>query len=342
MRIVSPLLKHVVYPGLSWSGYLRRSASAGPAVVTYHGILPPGYEVRDPVLDGHLVLPEAFVRQIRLLKSKYNVISPEEFLHWREGELRLPPQSVLLTCDDGLLNTLTEMLPLVRELDVPFLFFVTGGSLANQPSMLWYEQLFLWLLEAGKKISQVRALWREMIRKLSAFDEGARNQILQDMRTQLGISDDFESEYSQNQAVRRRFFMLNLAEFRELADAGMTIGAHTLSHPMLSQMPEDLALQEISQSRAGLQAALGKPVWALAYPFGNLEAVSAREPELAERAGFRCAFMNVEGGVGAGWFAFPRIHVSSTTTAAELEAHVSGFYRTVREKYLQADVGVSA
>jgi hypothetical protein len=111
---------------------------------------------------------------------------------------------------------------------------------------------------------------------------------------------------------------------------------------MLSRMPEDLALQEISESRAGLQAALGKTAWALAYPFGNSEAVSAREPELAVRAGFRCAFMNVEGGAGAGWFAFPRIHVSSTTTAAELEAHVSGFYRSVREKYLHADVGVSA
>jgi peptidoglycan/xylan/chitin deacetylase (PgdA/CDA1 family) len=358
MRVISPLLKHVVYPGLSRSGYLRRSASGGPAVVTYHGILPPGYEVRDPVLDGHLVTAEAFVSQLRLLKSKYNVISPQEFLQWREGELRLPPRAVLLTCDDGLLNTLTDMLPLVRDFDVPFLFFVTGGSLAKQSSMLWYERLFLWMLEGREKVSfaapwgacnaqgqeQKRRLWREMIRRLSAFDAGARNQILEDMRTQLGISEDFESEYSQNQANRRRFFMLNVAELRELADAGMTIGAHTVSHPMLSPMPEDLALQEISQSRAGLEAALGKPVWALAYPFGNSEAVSAREPELAKRAGFRCAFMNVEDATSNGnkdmALAFPRIHVSSTTTPAELEAHVSGFYRAVREKYLQSDVGV--
>ena len=360
MRVISPLLKHVVYPGLSRSGYLRRSARGGPAVVTYHGILPPGYEVRDPALDGHLVTAAAFTAQIRLLKSKYNVISPEEFLQWREGELRLSPRAVLLTCDDGLLNTLTDMLPLVQEFRAPFLFFVTGSSLAKMSSMLWYEQVFLWLLAARQKVSfaahwgacnaqgqeQKRALWWEMIRKLSAFDAGARNQILEDMRTQLGISVDLESEYSQNQANRRRFFMLNVAELRQLADAGMTIGAHTLSHPMLSQMPEDVALQEMSQSRAQLQATLGKPVWALAYPFGNADAVSAREPELAKRAGFRCAFMNVEdanrNSNEDAWLAFPRIHVSSTTTPAELEAHVSGFYRTVREKYLHSDVGVSA
>ena len=356
MRLISPLLKHVVYPGLSWSGFLRRSASGGPAVITYHGILPPGYVVRDPALDGHLVAAEAFAAQIRLLKSKYNIISPAEFLLWREGELRLPPRSVLLTCDDGLLNTLTDMLPLVLDFRVPFLFFVTGASLTDQSSVLWYERVFLWLLQAREKISfgapwgachaegrqQKRALWQEMVRKLSAFEAVARDRILEDMRTQLGISQDFESEYSQNQPARRRFFMLKVTELRELADAGMTIGAHTLSHPMLSKLPEELAWQEISKSRAELEVALGKPVWALAYPFGNAEAVSAREPELAERAGFRCAFMNVEDSVNSQWFAFPRIHVSSTTTAAELEAHVSGFYRAVRHKYLHSGAGATA
>jgi peptidoglycan/xylan/chitin deacetylase (PgdA/CDA1 family) len=356
MRVISPLLKHLVYPGLSKSGYLRWSARGGPSIVTYHGILPEGYAVRDPALDGHLVSAEAFLSQVRFLKSKYDLISPDQFSLWCEGRLELSPRAVLLTCDDGLLNTLTDMLPMARDLDVPILFFVTGGSLVNRSSMLWYEQMCLWLLEAGEKISvltpwgarraegrgQALGLWREMIKKLSALDADARTQTLEDMRTQLGISGDFESDYSRDQATRRRFFMLNLAQLRELADAGMTVGAHTLSHPMLSQMPEDAALQEMSESRTQLEAVLGKAVWALAYPFGNSEAVSAREPKLAKRAGYKCAFMNVEDGRGCDRFAFPRIHVTSATTTAELEAHVSGFYGSVRGKYLRSSVGVSA
>jgi peptidoglycan/xylan/chitin deacetylase (PgdA/CDA1 family) len=317
--------------------------------------LPKGYEVRDATLDGHLVTADAFVRQVHLLKAKYNVISPEEFLQWREGKPRLPPRAVLLTCDDGLLNTLTDMLPLAQELDVRLLFFVTGNSLTSQSSMLWYEKAFLWLLEARRRISfsapwgecaaegrgQIVALWREMIRKLSALAEGDRNQALEDIRTQLGIAGDFESEYSRKEAARRRFFMLNLTQVREMENAGMTIGAHTLSHPMLSQMSEKLAWEEISKSRDRIEAELGKVVWALAYPFGNAEAVSAREPGLAERAGFRCAFMNVEDGAAGGWFAFPRIHVSSSMALAELEAHVSGFYRRARDRYA-ATAGVPA
>ena len=354
MRIISPLLKHVVYPGLSRSGYLRRSARGGPVVLTYHGILPQGYAAHDSALDGHLITADAFRRQLRLLKSKYNVISPEQFLQWCDGELELPPRAVLLTCDDGLLNTLTDMLPIVRELEVPFLIFVTGASLSDQSSILWYEELYLWFIEAGEKFSlrvpwvaevchvqgraQILLLWQELIRKLSALDAGARSQGLQEVRTQLGISHGWESEYAQNEAQRRRFFMLNVTELRELANAGMTIGAHTLTHPMLSQMPEHLAFQEISQSRAQLGQLLGSEVWALAFPFGGPDAVSVREPELARRAGFKCAFVNIESNTCDNRFGFPRIHVSAGMNLAEFEAHVSGFYRSIRERDVQAGV----
>ena len=40
MSLISPLLKRVVYPGLAKVGYLRRRNGVGPAVVTYHGVLP--------------------------------------------------------------------------------------------------------------------------------------------------------------------------------------------------------------------------------------------------------------------------------------------------------------
>src|SRR5438067_9423407 len=126
MRIISPLLKHVVYPGLSKSGYLRRSATVGPTVITYHGVLPKGYEARDLALDGHLITAEAFTLQLRLLKREYNIIAPEQFLSWIDNKAQLPPRAMLLTCDDGLINSVTDMLPLIHELKVPFLFFITG------------------------------------------------------------------------------------------------------------------------------------------------------------------------------------------------------------------------
>src|ERR1700688_2543846 len=141
MRFVSPLLKKVIYPCLAGTGYLRGRASVGDfCVVTYHGVLPAGYEVTDPDQDGGLVSAEAFRRQLRLLKSRYHVVAPEEVLAWaREGRV-LPKRSVLLTCDDGLLNTLTDMVPVLREENLSCLFFVLGTSSEQTSQMLWYEE----------------------------------------------------------------------------------------------------------------------------------------------------------------------------------------------------------
>lgn len=348
MRIVSPLLKHVLYPTLSRARILRRPSDAGPAVLTYHGILPAGYTRRDAAIDGHLIGSDEFRAHLRFLKSRWNVIAPEQFRLWCDGQAKLPARSVLLTCDDGLLNTVTDMLPIIRDFDLPFLFFITGASTSEQAAMLWYERLYLWLAQvgtvsiripwraqayAGKNKQQRHSLWQELIGKLSSFEAGARESILDQMRIQIGISEGWEWEYSQNEPSRRRFFMLNRADLQKLADAGATIGAHTLSHPMLSRMSDDLAFHEISESRTQLENAIGREIWAFAYPFGTPKSASVRDAALARRAGFTCSFMNTENTRG-GNFMLPRIHVGAGMGVTELQAHLSGLHRALQEKFV--------
>src|SRR3974390_1729208 len=130
MRFVSPLLKRVIYPALSGTGYLRHYAERGNfCIVTYHGVRPDGYVSIDPVLDGGLVTSDAFRSQLCFLKSHYCVGSPDEVLVWLQGKGDLPHRAVLLTCDDGLGNVVSEMLPILEQEEVRCLFFVTGDSL---------------------------------------------------------------------------------------------------------------------------------------------------------------------------------------------------------------------
>lgn len=63
-----------------------------------------------------------------------------------------------------------------------------------------------------------------------------------------------------------------------------------------------------------------------------------------EQAGFRCAFMNAGGGFGAkiagakiNRFALPRVHVTAEMSLAEFEAHISGFYRSLRKRLIGGD-----
>ena len=353
MKFVSPLLKHVVYPGLARTGYLSRNAGVGPVVVTYHGILSEEYQIINFVLDGNFVSADSFRRQLRLLKDRYNVISPEQFLLWCQSKQPLPPRSLLLTCDDGLQNVLTDMVPILQEFGFSCLFFITGASLEDIPSMLWYDELYLMMVAAPETLTwdfpqlgihvcatgrqEKHSLWWSLVQKLSQFDSANRRKTLDQMRADWGLPEHWDAVYRDHPVLRSRFFTLGLAELRQLSAFGMSIGAHTFSHPMLSQLPSELAWSEISEPRHTLEKALGQPIWAMAYPFGDPASVGQREMEMAERAGYSCAFINQEGSLDMvnGRFALPRVHVTGEMHLGEFEAHVSGFYQRLRH-YLGA------
>jgi peptidoglycan/xylan/chitin deacetylase (PgdA/CDA1 family) len=358
MKLLSALLKQVVYPGLSKSGYLNRVPSTGPAVLTYHGVLPAEYKIVDPELDGNLVSADSFRHQLRFLKDQYNVISPEQFLLWSETGHELPPRSVLLTCDDGLRNCLFEMLPILQEFEFKCLFFVTGASLSRAPTMLWYEELYLIFLAAPETLSsELLALglqaeasrqekhlsWRDLIRRFSQYDLEQRKTLLRKLRTQLGLSEQWDSQYREDRALSRRFLVLNEFELHRLAQAGMCMGAHTLSHPMLSQTSAEEGWSEISQSKNDLERVLGQKIWALAYPFGDSSSVTSRELQMAKRAGYKAAFFNVGGTMGGQTpkFALPRIHITAAMSLAEFAAHISGFHRSLQERFGSANLSAA-
>ena len=54
-----------------------------------------------------------------------------------------------------------------------------------------------------------------------------------------------------------------------MRNAGMQIGAHTVSHPILARLSRDEAHQEIQASKLFLEQLLGEPVGLFAYPNGK-------------------------------------------------------------------------
>jgi peptidoglycan/xylan/chitin deacetylase (PgdA/CDA1 family) len=355
LRFVSPALKHFVFPALSRSGFLRYAASvapaiATPAIITYHGVFPDGYELRNTSLDGNLVHADSLRHQLRLLKKRYHVISPADFLRWSEGTLSLPPRSILLTCDDALQNTVSVMVPILQEFGVQCLFFATGASADEKPSMLWYEELYLMLLETSLPLrldipkaqvdfgfvspEQRHAYWWSLVERFSCFDRAARRSFLDQVRDQLSLPVRWRAQVAENSAAASRFLILNPAGLLELIASGMTVGAHSMSHPILARASDEVAWQEVSESKGILEQILGQTVWAFGYPFGNGATVSTRDICFAKRAGYQCAFMNIGGGFGAKSerFVFPRVHVTSDMTLAEFEGHISGFYTWLRKK----------
>jgi len=63
--------------------------------------------------------------------------------------------------------------------------------------------------------------------------------------------------------------MMRGAQVRALHQAGMTIGAHTVSHPILLGLPRPQVRSEIADNRAALEALVDHPVCLFAYPNGR-------------------------------------------------------------------------
>src|ERR1700683_1998451 len=347
MLVVSPLLKRVVYPALHHTGCLDRvTPTAGYAVVNYHGMLPSGASSGDLRRDGSLVHPEAFRQQLQFLKTHYHIIHPEEFRASIEERKPLPPRSVLLTCDDGLVNAFTEMLPVIQSENVSCLFFVTAASCSDQPGMLWFHELYHLMrinpligldpdLPADEGVaaspqSDFHSLWWNTVRKASRWDRTVRADWLNRVRTSCSSMGSPMRSSAVSPASDEQWRLLGNAELKQLVEAGMTIGAHSLSHAILSLCSEEEARCETQDSKIQLERALGRPVWAFAYPFGYGFTVGERELRIAQESGYSCAFVNVEQWDTECSFALERTHVTSDMTLPEFAAHLSGVHKRLQ------------
>jgi peptidoglycan/xylan/chitin deacetylase (PgdA/CDA1 family) len=117
--------------------------------------------------------------------------------------------------------------------------------------------------------------------------------------------------------------MLNWRELAEAEQGGIEIGAHTVKHPKLDQLPEKLVREELYASKSLLEDNLGLEVPGLAYPFGYSSAkVRAVARELGYVYGYSVG--NALTTSTAAKFTLPRLTVRRSTSLDEFRKMVSG------------------
>ena len=94
--------------------------------------------------------------------------------------------------------------------------------------------------------------------------------------------------------------MMSTAQVRQLAAAGMEVGAHTCTHPILRVLSDQDAAREIRDSRDALAAITGKRIRAFAYPNGRLDDdYTTRDRALVADNGFDLAVSTQAGAASA-------------------------------------------
>jgi peptidoglycan/xylan/chitin deacetylase (PgdA/CDA1 family) len=117
--------------------------------------------------------------------------------------------------------------------------------------------------------------------------------------------------------------MLNWRELAEVEQAGIEIGAHTVKHPQLDQLPEKLIREELYASKSLLEDHLGQAVPGLAYPFGYS---NPKVRQVARELGYVYGYAvgNALTTSAAGEFTLPRLTVRRATTMNEFRNMVNG------------------
>lgn len=269
----------------------RVSGDGRVCVVNYHRIL----ANHDPLLASEPDLP-TFRWQMELLARCFNVLS----LHDAMAALasgKVPPRAVCITFDDGYRSVHDLALPILRELRLPATVFVTSGYI-GQGSM-WNDRI----------IEAVQSLPAGQL-DLSALGLGAYSlRSLDDRKETLGILTE-RSKYLPPQARRDLIVRLEALVGAGLAQDvmltpdmvvnldrhGIEIGAHTVSHPILTSLDDDSARLEIATGKEQLEHILDKPVRFFAYPNGKVgKDFDKRHVDMVRDAGFSAAFTTAVG-----------------------------------------------
>lgn len=214
---------------------------------------------------GIVMREETFDRLLAFLKDRFAVLTLDEFLAGDGATRRHGPQC-LITFDDGWRDTYTTAWPLLRRHGLPATVFLATGFLGTADTF-WIERLlYAWRKEAARDALRGQ-FWREMPGAAIGDDPDPLVEVLKRMsavRRERLLAPVLDGAGSS--PVDR---MMTWQQAREMAGDGVSFGAHTVTHPLLTFEQDETIERELVESRRAIEEQLGRPARAFAYPNGD-------------------------------------------------------------------------
>lgn len=229
-----------------------------------------------------------FDRIARAISEVFNVISLNDAVEGlKKGTL--PRRSACITFDDGYLDNYTNVLPLLLKYNLPATVFVAtdfmdGGMMWNdvviESVRSWHgpisiEELGVVGEQCGSDHHK-REFLSSIIPKIKYMPPGQRAEVVAAIEEKTGY--------------QRQPLMMSSEQIVAMRDSGITIGAHTRSHPILANLDDRNARYEIAESREILENLLKDKVGLFAYPNGiPSKDYSQRDVSIVKELGFNAA-----------------------------------------------------
>jgi peptidoglycan/xylan/chitin deacetylase (PgdA/CDA1 family) len=250
----------------------------------YHHIAPP-----DSSLVNKLdvtTLPDVFESHVRKMARNYEFASLDDVL---EGVL--PRRALLITFDDGYRSIVEVALPILRNLGIPSVFFITGACL-NRKSLPLDNLLSHCCATVG--VDRIAAALDPTARVARTFPQLLGLIATMPYGRRLGLGDDLAERFEVDQA-RLRFesrMFLDPDDLAGLAAYGCEVASHTRTHLFCrSIVDEEAADEELVAYARRLKSLTGRPVRAFSYPYGNREDATPLVERMLRESGHAVSFL---------------------------------------------------
>lgn len=269
-RVAFPILKSLQVDRLF--RYLNREKVL---ILAYHGVTNKKYRIQPWILVSRVTLEQ----EIKFISERYRVITLNEAADAFKSGKDLPANTAVITFDDGYRNNYSIALPILQKYKVPATMFITAGYIGSKEILPMDEAYLIIVYSRNKKPITIKEIglgplyfntdaallesYHKTVAALKKHSTDKQKEYLCILRELLN------SEYDQD-IIKEDFELLSWEEIGVLLKSGLVhIGAHTVSHEILTNLELHEAFREIQDSKTIIQANTGVDINLFAYPNGT-------------------------------------------------------------------------
>jgi peptidoglycan/xylan/chitin deacetylase (PgdA/CDA1 family) len=238
-------------------------------VLTYHRIDRPDAQ---PDLDPALIsaTPETFDEQMAYVAANYHVVSMPELLNARRRRAALPPRSVMVTVDDAYRDFESNAWPILKKYGISVTLFVATGYPDHPDRAFWWDRLHAAVCCTGRS--------RQNGSNGNGHADGGerRHEFRRLKKWVKSLPHDramacVDRICAASGTIPARNHVLGWESLRRLAREGVTLAAHSQTHPLMNRLAPDEARREAAVSLRDIEREIGSALPVFAYPGGGYD-----------------------------------------------------------------------
>jgi peptidoglycan/xylan/chitin deacetylase (PgdA/CDA1 family) len=273
--------------------YVRRKKFKSIQILLYHRVNDEGDRMFPAVPTAQ------FAAQMEYVAEHCSPCSLDEAVE-RLHRNDLPENALVVTFDDGYRDNYVHAFPVLQRNRIPATIFLATGAIGTG-RMIWHDRVFRAFREskvamldglAGiesnmplRTIDERRSAQGRILQLLWQLPDDARLERIDQLEERLGIGGGKEQPD----------LMLGWDEVSHMAENGILFGSHTVSHPILANLPESRLRDEVEASKKAIECRTNRMVTGFAYPVGRRQDFDEGVKRIVREAGYGYAVTTIFG-----------------------------------------------